>query len=131
MLGANSTCHERGACGANGAAPSAATRDEVMKPPLRSGRFRPFLFQPELRRPGAVLHHLKVAPDPVGSDLVRMRAVTPPGKHAVRVDRVVELRVIREQDRRTRGGGLRGDVLLRPRFRFIMERADEAQALDV
>ncbi len=26
--------HGRGACGANGAAPSAATRDEVLKPPL-------------------------------------------------------------------------------------------------
>ena len=32
MLGAKSTCHERGACGANEAAPSAATRDEVVKP---------------------------------------------------------------------------------------------------
>ena len=34
MLGAHSTCHGWGACGANGAAPSAATRDEVMKPVL-------------------------------------------------------------------------------------------------
>ena len=31
MLGAKSTRHECGACGANGAAPSAATRDEAMK----------------------------------------------------------------------------------------------------
>ena len=34
VLGANSTRHVGGACGANGAAPSAATRDEVMEPPL-------------------------------------------------------------------------------------------------
>ena len=34
MLGAKSTCHGRGACGANGAAPSAATRNEVTKPRL-------------------------------------------------------------------------------------------------
>ena len=31
MLGAKGTRHGRGACGANGAAPSAATRDEVME----------------------------------------------------------------------------------------------------
>ena len=36
MLGAKGTRHERGACGANGAAPSAATRDEVMKQVLAS-----------------------------------------------------------------------------------------------
>ena len=57
MLGAKSICHARGAstplrkraqrgpraCGANGAAPSGATRDEVMKPALvyTSVRFKP------------------------------------------------------------------------------------------
>ena len=30
MLGTKNTCHVEGACGANGAAPSAATRDEVL-----------------------------------------------------------------------------------------------------
>ncbi len=38
-LGAKSTCNERGACGANGAAPSAATRGEVAKPVLGPGAY--------------------------------------------------------------------------------------------
>ena len=40
MLGAKSTRHECGACGANGAAPSAATRDEAMKPHYARATFR-------------------------------------------------------------------------------------------
>ena len=42
-----------------------------------------------------------------------MRTVTAPGEHSVLVERIVELRVVREKDGRTGSAGSCGHVLLR------------------
>src|SRR5262249_41781588 len=72
-----------------------------------------FLFQPQLRRPRTTLHDLKIALYPFCTELVWMRTFAASGEHSVFVDRIVELRMIREKDRGTRGGGFCRYVLLR------------------
>src|SRR5262245_8956887 len=72
-----------------------------------------FLFQSQLRCPCTALHHLEIALDPIGSKLVWMRTLTASSEHSVFVDRIVELRMIREKDRGTGGSGFCGHVLLR------------------
>src|SRR5262249_18153775 len=72
-----------------------------------------FLFQPQLRRPRTTLHHLEIALDPFCTELVWMRTFAPSSEHSVFVDRIVELRVVREKDGGTRGGGFCRYVLLR------------------
>src|SRR5215468_11885519 len=57
-----------------------------------------FLFQSQLRCPCTALHHLEVALDPIGPEFVRMRTFAASGEHSVFVDRIVELRVVREKD---------------------------------
>src|SRR5215831_4454184 len=57
-----------------------------------------FVFQPQLRCPCTALHHLEVALDPIGPEFVGMRTLTASGEHSVFVDRIVELRMIREKD---------------------------------
>src|SRR5438132_13399837 len=42
-----------------------------------------------------------------------MRTVTAPSEHSVLVERIIELRVVREKDGRAGGGGFRRYVLLR------------------
>ena len=82
-------------------------------PPLPLGCFNQLLFQPQLRRPRATLHDLEIALDPIGPEFVWMRTVTAAGEHSVLVERIVELRVVREEDGRTGSGGFCGHVLLR------------------
>ena len=89
------------------------TRGAAHRASLRHSGLNHLLFQFQLRRPGATLHDLEIALDPIGAELVRMRTVAAPGEHSVLVDRIVELRVVREKDGRTGRGGLRGHVLLR------------------
>jgi hypothetical protein len=71
------------------------------------------LFQSQLGSPRTILHHLKIALNPVAAELVRVRAFTAPGEHPVFVARIVEFRVIGQQNGSPGGGGFSRDVLLR------------------
>src|SRR5262244_3261382 len=72
-----------------------------------------FLFQSQLRCPCTALHHLEIALDRIGAEFVGMRTFTASSEHSVFVDCIVELRMIREKDRGTRGSGFCRYVLLR------------------
>src|SRR5258708_18976090 len=76
-------------------------------------RFDQSLLQLQLRRARATLHDLEIALDPIGAELVWMGTVAASGEHSVFVERIVELRVVRQKDGRACRGGFFGHVLLR------------------
>ena len=84
----------------------------------RRARTGQLLFQPELRRPRTALRDLKIALDRIGARAsYGMRTVAAAGKHSVLVDRVVELRVVREEDGRASGGSLSRPCAAASRYR--------------
>src|SRR5712675_3527471 len=76
-------------------------------------RFGQSLLQLQLRRARATLHDLEIALDPIGAELVWMGTVAASGEHSVFVERIVELRVVRQKDGRAGRGGFCSHVLLR------------------
>src|SRR6266853_5964254 len=76
-------------------------------------RFDQSLLQLQLRRASATLHDLEIALDPIGPELVWMGTVAASGEHSVLVERIVELRVVRQKNRRAGGSGFCGHMLLR------------------
>src|SRR5260221_7657525 len=76
-------------------------------------RFDQSLLKLQLRRASATLHDLAIALAPIGAELVWMGTVAASGEHSVLVERIVELRVVRQKNCRAGGGGFCGHMLLR------------------
>src|SRR5689334_8593603 len=60
-----------------------------------------FLLQSQLRCPCAPLHDLEITLNRIGADFVWVRTFAAAREHSVLVECIVELRMVREQHRRT------------------------------